>query len=286
MIDKSQAFGDDAPPPYQHTLKGSSDSKAGLGPPDTSDPTSTSRSHSKRNSKIRVKPPAASRWFPTSIFGLSKNAKQVRATTQSLLRDLLSQARPSELEWLSVLGSCAEACNAQGLEFSTILQDPFIEGYSPIYWAILKRPPASATSVTVKADHGVKPPPQDPDALVLAILDACVPLNVQSIADARLACMTVSDNALFVRLGRRYEGFLQRLGTDVVLLGSTDVADTVSVKEQPNSGGAFTVRFALTQFQLRMRVSQSAKIEFIASGTSFCPYFFLGGVNPLCCAAG
>jgi hypothetical protein len=274
MIDKSQAFGDDAPPPYPHSLKASSDSKPGLRPPDTSDPTSTSRSqHSKRNSKIRVKPAATSRWFPTSIFGLSKTAKQVRATTQSVLRDLLSQARPSELEWISVLDSCAEACNAQGLDFSTILQDPFIEGYSPIYWAILKRPPNSAASVTVKGDHGTTLP-QDPDALVLAILDACVPLNVQSIADARLACMTVSNNALFVRLGRRYEGFLQRLGTDVVLLGSTDVADTVSVKEQPNSGGAFTVRFALSQFQLRMRVSQSAKIEFIASGTSFCPIIF------------
>jgi hypothetical protein len=281
MIDKSQAFGDDAPPPYQHTLKGSSDSKAALQPPDTSDPTSTSRSHSKRNLKVRVKPTAASRWFPTSIFGLSKTAKQVRGTTQSLLRDLLSQARPSELEWLSVLSSCAEACNAQGLDFSTVLQDPFIEGYSPIYWAILKRPPASVTPVKAKADHEVTPP-QDPDALVLAILDACIPLNAQSIADARLACMTVSDNALFVRLGRRYEGFLQRLGTDVVLLGSADVADTVSVKEQPNSGGAFIVRFALTQFQLRMRVSQSAKIEFIASGTSFGLSFFL--VKPSLCA--
>jgi hypothetical protein len=80
--------------------------------------------------------------------------------------------------------------------------------------------------------------------------------------------MVVSNNALFVRLGQRYEGFSQRLGTDKVLLGGTDAVDSVSVEEQRNGGGAFTVRFSLTQFQLRMRVSKSAKLEFIACGTS------------------
>ena len=248
MIYKSELPGDDAPPPYQSALR------------PTSDPTSTSRSPSpsKRHPKVRT----PSRWLPTSIFGLSKTAKQVRGTTQSLLRDLLSQARPSEHEWLSVLNSCAEACTAQGLNFSTVLQEPFVEGHLPVYWAILKRAPA----VPVKADHTTSP--SDPDTLVLAILDASLPLNAQSIADARLACMVVSNNALFVRLGQRYEGFSQRLGTDKVLLGGTDVVDSVSVEEQRNGGGAFTVRFSLTQFQLRMRVSKSAKLEFIACGTS------------------
>jgi hypothetical protein len=268
MIDKSQGF-NDAPPPYQHALQSSSDSKANLAPP--SDPSSTSRSSSqitlsKSHSQARTKVATPSRWFPTSIFGLSKTAKQVRSATQGLLRDLLSQARPSEHEWLSILRNCAKTCSAQDLNFSTLLQEPFVEGHLPIYWAILKRP-----ATPVKTDHTT--PPIDPDVLVLAILDASLPLNAQSVVDARLACMTVSDNALFVRLGQRYEEFSPRSGTDKVLLGGTETVDTVLVEEARSSGSStaapFVVRFSLTQFQLRMRVSKLAKIEFIARGMFF-----------------
>jgi hypothetical protein len=276
MIDKSQGFFDDAPPPYQHVPHSSSDSKVNLS--HTPDPSQTSRSSlSKRPPKAPRKAAAApSRWFPTSIFGLSKTAKQVRSATQEFLRDLLSQARPSEHEWLSLLSNCANTCNSQGLSFSALLQEPFVEGHLPVYWAILKRPPAAAAAATAvaKTDHHTSPASNsDPDALVLAILDASLPINAASVADARLACVTVSDNALFVRLGQRYEAFSPRSGTDRVLLGGSDTVDTVSVEEARGSGSnvsaAFTVRFSITQFQLRMRVSKQVRIEFIARGTFF-----------------
>lgn len=263
MIDKSEGF-KDAPPSYQHVLQSSSTTlaksktdplgpnpDATLGPRPPSHPTTGLK-------RVRHKATTPSRWLPTSIFGLSKTAKQVRGTTQSLLRDLLSQARPSEHEWLSVLTSCSEACDAQGLNFSALLQEPFVEGHSPVYWAILKRP-----ILPVKVDHTTTT--RDPDTLVMAILDASLPLNAQSVADTRLACMTVSDNALFVRLGQRYESFSPRLGTDKVLLGGADTVDSVTVDES-RGGGAFTVRFSLTQFPLRMRVSKLARVEFIARG--------------------
>ena len=270
MIDKSQGFFNDAPPPYQHALQSSSDSKVNLCR--TPDPSQTSRSSfSKHPAKAYRKAAAPSRWFPTSIFGLSKTAKQVRSTTQEFLRDLLSQARPSEHEWLSLLSNCAGTCNSQGLSFSALLQEPFVEGHLPVYWAILKRPPPAAA--VAKTDHP-RPPTSDtsdPDALVFAILDASLPINAASVADARLACVTVSDNALFVRLGQHYEAFSPRSGTDRVLLGGSDTVDTVSVEEARGSGSnvsaAFTVRFSITQFQLRMRVSKQVKIEFIARGT-------------------
>jgi hypothetical protein len=127
MIDKSQGFFNDAPPPYQHVLQSSSDSKVNLSR--TPDPSQTSRSSlSKHPAKAYRKAAAPSRWFPTSIFGLSKTAKQVRSTTQEFLRDLLSQARPSEHEWLSLLSNCAGMCNSQGLSISALLQEPFVEG--------------------------------------------------------------------------------------------------------------------------------------------------------------
>ena len=261
MIDKSQGF-KDAPPSYQHVVQNSStESRAVPNPGDaTLSPRRLPSQPTPRHSaRVRTKVTAPSRWLPTSLFGLSKTAKQVRSTTQSLLRDLLSQARPSEHEWLSVLNNCAETCTAQGLNFSALLQEPFVEGHLPVYWAVLKRP-----AVPIKADH--RTPTGDPDALVLAILDASLPLNAQSIADARLGCMTVSDNALFVRLGQRYEGFSQRLGTDKMLLGGAETVDSVTVDEPHNGGGAFSVHFSLTQFPLRMRVSKLARVEFVACG--------------------
>lgn len=283
MIDKSQGFSD-APPPYQHALHSTSDSKVNL-IRHSPDPSHTSRSSlTKRPPKAYRKAAAApSRWFPASIFGLSKTAKQVRAATQEFLRDLLSQARPSEHEWLSLLSNCTDTCNAQGLSFSALLQEPFVEGRLPVYWAILKRPPAAAP--VAKTDHAGPVTKSDPDALVLAILDASLPINAASVADARLACVTVSDNALFVRLGQRYEAFSPRCGTDRVLLGGSDAVDSVSVEEArgvgSNVSAAFTVRFSLTQFQLRMRVSKQARIEFIARGTIFIYYCGIMGYTEI-----
>ena len=279
MIDKSQGF-NDAPPPYQHVLDSTSDSKVNL--IRSPDPSQTSRSTlSKRPPKVCRKSTAAapSWWFPTSIFGLSKTAKQVRSATQEFLRDLLSKARPSEHEWISLLSNCADTCNTHGLNFSALLQEPFVEGRLPVYWAILKRPPATAAAAVAKTDHSSPAGNSDPDALVLAILDASLPINIASVADARLACVTVSDNALFVRLGQRYEAFSPRTGPDRVLLGGSDTVDTVLVEEARGSGSnvsaAFTVRFSITQFQLRMRVSKQARIEFIARGT-FSPMILCG----------
>ncbi len=249
MIDKSQGFLD-APPPYQRVLRSSSDSKVNLSP--TPDPPPTSQSTlSKRTPKAYRKAAAPSRWFPTSIFGLTKTAKQVRSATQDFLRDLLLQARPSEHDWLSLLSNCAE---------------------TSVYWAILKRPPATAPAPAVKTDRTLTPAiSNDPDVLVLAILDASFPINAASVADARLACVTVSDNALFVRLAQRYEAFSPCTGTDRVLLGGSDTVDAVSVEEArgtaANISAAFTVRFSIIQFKLRMRVSKQARVDFIARGT-------------------
>ncbi|KAH9021026.1 hypothetical protein EDB84DRAFT_1275164 [Lactarius hengduanensis] len=274
VIDKSEGF-KDALPSYQRFLQSSStalaeskdDPRVGpnhdatLGPRPPSHPTTDPKHHTTR---VLPKETTPSRW--PSIFGLSNTTKQqleVRGTTQSLLRDLLSQTRPSEHEWLSVLTSCSEACHAQGLNFSFLLQEPFVEGHSPVYWAILKRPVTPAT---------------DPDTLVMAILDASLPLDAQSVADTRLACMTVSDNALFVRLGQRYEGLSPHLGTDKVLLGGADAVDSVVVDEpRGGDGDAFTVRFSLTQFPLRMRVSKLARVEFIARGALWQLVFAVAG---------
>ena len=272
----------DAPPPYQsyqgsirtfRSLRSSSNSNVNFLP--TPDPSSSPPTLSRRHSRARTNTATRSRWFPANIFGLFKPAKQVRAArpaTQDCLRDFLTQARPSEDEWLALFNNCTDTCSAQGLSFSDILQEPFVEGHLPIYWAILKRPTAAAAAATASASPSKKKnhkvPASDPDALVFAILDASLPLNALSVADASLGCVTVSDNRLFVRLGQRYEAFIPRSGTDKVLLGGIDAIDPISVKEIQAGAAGFNVRFSITRFQLRMRVSKQARIQFIARGTS------------------
>ncbi|KAI0061965.1 hypothetical protein BV25DRAFT_1763874, partial [Artomyces pyxidatus] len=205
----------------------------------------------RRLSKPKAK--SSSRWIP-NIFGLSKTAKQVRTTTQALLRDLLTQQHPSsEFECTSVLASCGEACTANNLSLANILQEPFVEQHLPIYWAILKRPATPAKT--------------DADALIMAILSTSEPLTPLSISEVRHACLIINNHTLFQRIRRRFKEFSPLSGTDAMLLGiNTDLVDTVTVEELRGEAGAFIARFDIVLFQRRMRVSKSVKVEFIARG--------------------
>ncbi|KAI0264135.1 hypothetical protein BC834DRAFT_994697, partial [Gloeopeniophorella convolvens] len=155
----------------------------------------------------------------------------------------------------SILQGCADTCAAQELDFAALLHEPLIEGRPPVYWAVLKR------AVVPKRD-GVAP--VDPDAVVLALLDAARPLRADGVAEARRACMTVSDNALFQRLRRRYAEFAPLSNVDTMLLDGSDAEDSVEVEEVRGDAGAFAARIKVAQFQLRMRVSKRVRIEFVA----------------------
>ncbi|TFY63935.1 hypothetical protein EVG20_g6122 [Dentipellis fragilis] len=284
IIDKDKTpFPDDptpteAPPSYAYALRGSSTSLATTSysapkftPPRQSPPRASSsfptalgslgsRKSSKSSSKSKGK--ASARWF--SFGGLSKNAKQVHATVQGLVRELVKQSPSSE--FASVLASCAEACDAQGLGFSSILQDPFIEGHLPVYWAILKRPAEVA-----KAPTQVPGIELEGDAFVMALLAASSPMSAQTIAEVRLACVLNSDHGLFQRIRRRFRPFAPLSGTDEMLLSDRGVevagaCDLVTVEEIRGDVGAFVASFDIILFQLRMRVSKTVKIEFIARG--------------------
>ena len=111
------------------------------------------------------------------------------------------------------------------------LVGPFVEDHLSIYWAILKRPPAAVEAVKTGQVTN-----SDPDALVLAILDALIPISAASVEGAHLACVMVSDNALFAGLEQRYEAFSPRSGTDRMLLAGSGTVDTVSVEEACGSG--------------------------------------------------
>jgi hypothetical protein len=263
----------DAPPSYENIAgtAGSSDAarnvsekRADPGPssPPALPPRSLSslqgRLQSAANAKGKGKGKAAaagsSSWF--SFGSTSRPGREVRETVLGLVRGLVQH--PFDGATNSILDSCEEACAAQGLSFSALLQDHFIEKHTPIYWAIVKRP--RRTSAPGETS------PQDD--LVIALLSRSAPLNNATVADIRLACAVTSDNDLFQAL-RRSPGYWPSAGVDRMLLSGDDgQVDHIVVEDAANEQGAFVAHITVPVFQQRMRVSRLIELEFIARGTS------------------
>ena len=202
-------------------------------------------------------------WFNSST---SRNSPEVRQTVQGLVRGLVRQPRPSpSYEALGVLESCAAACANYNLSLSSLLQEPFIEGHTPLYWAIIKRPPETPT-----ADQDDSDGLAIPDFLT-TLISFADPLTPETKSEIRLACLLTSDQALFQRL-RLLPEFSPLSGTDQILLGASMPPDGVIVDDVPGDDeGSFVVHFEIVQFQQRMRVSKRVGLEFIARGAcTFC----------------
>ncbi|KAJ6518884.1 hypothetical protein C8R45DRAFT_1048065 [Mycena sanguinolenta] len=243
----------DAPPSYEATAGTSSarppvlDTKRPA--PIPTSPLASGSSLASSSSSIAKSPAANASWFN---FG-SSTTKQVRATVLGLVRDLV-KLEPSDLSSsvvaISILKSCAEACATNGLSISTILQENSVEGHTPLYWAIVKRPPESSE-------------PQENSDLLTTLLSLSSPLAPATMSDMRLACLLTSDQALFQRL-RSSPEFEPLSPTDEMLLDSTIPPDDITVENVDGMEGAFVVDFSVVRFQKRMLVSKAVTLDFIA----------------------
>ncbi|KAI0785746.1 hypothetical protein C8Q75DRAFT_722319 [Abortiporus biennis] len=190
---------------------------------------------------------ATSSWF---TFGqASRAAKEVKTTVLGLIRDIVKL--PDTSAAMLLLESCEDACRTHNIAFSAVLQEKSIEGYSPIYWSIIKR---------ASEPHN----DDDPD-LVSTLLALAEPLSDATISEIRLACLDTSDQTLFQRL-RRSPAFAPLSGPDQMLLGMAVAPDDVEVTDVDGDEGAFVAHFRITQFQKRMRVTKHIDLQFIARG--------------------
>ena len=199
------------------------------------------------------------RWFP---FGLSRTAKQVRATIQDIVRSIVLNSPSSEC--VSVLHSCSDTCAEHGLDLSSILQEPFIEAHTPVYWAIVRRPVTSVGSTSSRHELDA-----EVDALPMALLTLSKPITAQTISDVRSACTSASDNAFFQRIRRQFTAFESLSGADEMILGrhgESEARDVVDVEELSEDAIGFTAAIELAHFHTRMRVSKAIKVDFIARG--------------------
>jgi len=99
-------------------------------------------------------------------------------------------------------------------------------------------------------------------------VDFSQPLQSATVTEARNACVTVSDNALFQRLCKLFKEFSFSCisATDAMLLGGSEVEDKIVVEEPPGDPRAFVAHFELARFRLRMRVAKRVCVEFVARG--------------------
>ena len=123
-------------------------------------------------------------WLSMLSFTSSRTSKQVRQTVLSLIRDLVLNVESPDL-----FNSCADACRTYGLDLSAILQEPYIEHHSAVYWGILNRR----------------------DTLLPSLLAYAAPLLQSTISDVRLACLATSNQALFQSLRCQREPFTKQM---------------------------------------------------------------------------
>ena len=178
-----------------------------------------------------------------------------RETVKSCIQSLLSRSHPPEETRLSVFSTCSQTCKKVGLDLPSVLQEPIIEGQTPIYWAILNRS-VTSSEVDTKAS----------DALIIALLNACGLLNETTVASIRLACMLISNNTLLQHLFWNFPGLSPLSTKDRMLLGPSGGGDIVHVEETQDGTGAFIASMKIRRFRMRMNVSVVVKVEFVTFG--------------------
>ncbi|KAK7444080.1 hypothetical protein VKT23_015478 [Stygiomarasmius scandens] len=262
---------DDAPPSYDTLVQPQSQSQSQF-QPDVKTPipisvptTPNSASSSSASYKGKGKAPASnSSWWPGSSFFLSQNARQTRTTVLGIIKDLVRGQAQRDSAVESILESCADACANFGLSFSELLQEKSIEGYTPVYWAIVNRSPSDEPG---NENGGSR------SDLLTSLLQYTSPLLPSTISEIRLACLQASDQELFKRLQMTPElGFARLSGTDDMVLGVGDERgwDDVSVEDIKGDDGAdrgaFRAEIRIVKFQKRMRISKEVGVEFVARG--------------------
>ena len=204
----------------------------------------------------------AANWFSFTTSAEARTAREVRNTVLGLVRDLVQEYVSNPTQTSGILQSCADACSSHSLSFSSLLQEKSIEDHTPLYWAIVKRPPD---------ERNQEEDLQGPD-LLTSLISYATPLSKGTITELRLACLATSDQALFQRL-RQSPEFAPVSGSDQMLLGGTIPPEEVQLEDMAEEGGgAFAVNIVIPQFHKRMVVSKEIAVEFIARSKFVYPH--------------
>ncbi|KAF8963168.1 hypothetical protein BDZ97DRAFT_2076051 [Flammula alnicola] len=214
-------------------------------------------------------------WFTLTQSPQARTRREVRTTVLGLVRDLIQEHNSPVTIHTGILQSCTDACASNSLSFSSLLQEKSIESHTSLYWTIVKRLPDEHHEVEAQ---------QGPD-LLSAIISFASPLKQETISDIWLACITMSDQALFQRL-RLSPEFAFISGVDRLLFGITIPPEDIEVEYLPGDGGAFAANVVIPHFYKRMVVRKSIAVQFIARNRMWQLAFFIApgfkayGIDP------
>ncbi|TDL14978.1 hypothetical protein BD410DRAFT_796829 [Rickenella mellea] len=246
----------------------------------------------------------------------ARTAAEVRVSVHGLIRHLIKGPAGSEtgidvdadLAYAyGLLDSCRTTCLAHGISFQDVLQDRSIEGHTPLYWAILRRPRRRKLSSTPSSSQSL---PKDDlsrnSVFIMYLITLSSPLSLSTQSDIRHACIAASDPALFQLLRHNpLTGLAAAHPKDAMLLGFAQcdagcddplsptgadskadkgsakskgkewvIPDRIVMHDDSPGDGPFVAHVELRMFQTRMRVSGEVKIEFIARGRIWILAFF------------
>ena len=242
---RSDISGEDAPPSYQSAVAaGPSTSASSVSGAKSLPPSPGLKPPKSARSAGGSASPRKSGFFRAVSSIFDTPSKQVRATTQALVRDVVQRAPGAPAlsleEAEGVLESCAAACAAKSFDLSSILREPFIEQHTAVYWAILG----------------------GNESLARILLDRSQPLTLVVADEVCCACTLASDDALWRRLQSQYRG-LEPEPTPSQALIMAGARDEVTVS---SAGGSFVASLRLPHFQKRMRVTGRVAVDCIAHG--------------------
>ncbi|KAJ7764267.1 hypothetical protein B0H16DRAFT_1310927, partial [Mycena metata] len=193
-------------------------------------------------------------------------AQEVRKTVAGLVHDLVrNQTLDSNVSRVGILEKCSEACATHSIKMSSLLQKPYIEEHTPLYWAIVQHP----TDKSEAASGTFELPP-----LIGALLAYSVPLKDSTIQETRLACLHTCDQWLYQRL-RLCPAYGALADKDRLLLGVNVPPDKITVGTVARHDAPFTVDFEFPDFEKRMRVSRDVNLSFISHARMWKIQFFV-----------
>ncbi|KAJ6630110.1 hypothetical protein B0H10DRAFT_1985031 [Mycena sp. CBHHK59/15] len=246
----------DAPPSYDNTVaEGSSQ----VGPPVEKGSASTSRTAqgpgpsspstpSPSIAKSRAVQKTTWMQFRDDMGNMLADVVwEVRKTVTGLVHDLVrDQTLDSNMSCSGILDSCSE--------------QSYIEGHTPLYWAIVKRPSDESKPESFEA------PP-----LIRALLIYSAPLKDTTIKDIRLALAFPKPTTV-----PEFQALSQK---DRLLLGDSVPPDKISIGPATRHDAPISVDFEFAHFQKRMRVSHLVKLDFISHARMWEISFFVAEGN-------
>ncbi|KAJ7237689.1 hypothetical protein C8J57DRAFT_1727871 [Mycena rebaudengoi] len=193
------------------------------------------------------------RKHPHSELPSTQPPPDLPAVRAAVIEDVHLAVQPntgSTAERLDLLENCALLCKRQNIDFPLLLQEKeAFHGHTALYWAIVNSPEGS----------------RGPFDLVAVILARSSPLQPETIAEARRACISLRNQELFQFL-RMCPEFGTLSPEDRLLLGVLVPPEEIDIELMEGPGQPFSVRFRIPQYRKRMLLSKEIRLEFIARG--------------------